>query len=194
MTEDDDIDGLAAEYVLGSLDAAERAAVDARRRTDASLSAAIEAWQRRLAPLSEQAPGVEPPPHLLERVLSRIAASEGQRSGTAQIIPFRLRAGRRLRFSVGAGALAACLALVQVWRTHEDTLPGHKPGIDVAQMGCGGRYKNFWETFEHQKYARMSAEQLAGVSRMALRAYDACEAGDDQDAKALFERLKRMSF
>jgi hypothetical protein len=29
---------------------------------------------------------------------------------------------------------------------------------------------------------------------MALRAYDACEAGDDQDAKALFERLKRMSF
>ena len=34
MTEDDDIDGLAAEYVLGSLDPNERAAVDVRRRDD----------------------------------------------------------------------------------------------------------------------------------------------------------------
>ena len=40
----------------------------------------------------------------------------------------------------------------------------------------------------------MPAEQLAGVSRMALRAYDACEAGDEQDAKALFDRLNKMSF
>jgi anti-sigma-K factor RskA len=32
MTEDDDIDGLAAEYVLGSLDPAERRQVDAGRR------------------------------------------------------------------------------------------------------------------------------------------------------------------
>ena len=29
---------------------------------------------------------------------------------------------------------------------------------------------------------------------MALRAYDACEAGDEQDAKALFDRLNKMSF
>jgi hypothetical protein len=32
------------------------------------------------------------------------------------------------------------------------------------------------------------------MSRMALRAYDACEAGDEQDAKALFERLQRMQY
>ena len=42
--------------------------------------------------------------------------------------------------------------------------------------------------------ARISAEQLAGVSRMALRAYDACQAGDEQDAKALFKRLDRIRF
>ena len=41
---------------------------------------------------------------------------------------------------------------------------------------------------------RSSPEQLAGVSRMALRAYDACQAGDEQDAKALFERLDKMKF
>ena len=29
---------------------------------------------------------------------------------------------------------------------------------------------------------------------MALRAYDACEAGDEQDATSLFDRLQRMPF
>jgi anti-sigma-K factor RskA len=56
MTEDDDIDGLAGEYVLGSLDPAERADIHARRRADMSLVRAIEAWQRHLSPLSEAAP------------------------------------------------------------------------------------------------------------------------------------------
>ena len=66
-------DGLAAEYVLGTLDASERSLVDARRKTDASLSASIEAWQRRLAPLSDRMPGVAPPSHLLDGILSRIS-------------------------------------------------------------------------------------------------------------------------
>jgi len=56
MTEEDDIDGLAAEYVLGSLDVDERKAVAARRNTDAKLNRAIEAWEKRLAPLAHRAP------------------------------------------------------------------------------------------------------------------------------------------
>jgi hypothetical protein len=70
------------------------------------------------------------------------------------------------------------------------------PGLSVAQtkMDCSRLYKDFWEKFDREKYAKISAEQLAGVSRMALRAYDACQAGDEQDAKALFDRLSRMSF
>ena len=192
MTTEDDIDGLAAEYVLGSLGPAERAEVEARRRTDASLAAAIEAWQRRLAPLAELSPELEPPPHLFDRIVSRISALGSERSGTAEIVPFRRQTGRRLAFLVGAGALAACLTLVIVWRTH---IPqAHRPGTEVAQLGCDGRYKDFWVSFDPQKHARISAEQLAGVSRMALRAYDACEAGDEQDANTLFDRLKRMSF
>ena len=115
MTEEDDIDGLAAEYVLGSLGSAERAEVDARRRTDTSLAAAIEAWQRRLGPLSEQAPGVEPPPHLFDTILSRISAPGAQPPGTAEIIPFRRRAGRRIAIGDrrrGAGGVpCACRRL-----------------------------------------------------------------------------------
>jgi hypothetical protein len=69
-------------------------------------------------------------------------------------------------------------------------------GAAVAQgkMDCGKAYKGFWEKLEREKYSKISPEQLAGVSRLALRAYDACQAGDEQDAKALFQRLERMKF
>jgi hypothetical protein len=62
-----------------------------------------------------------------------------------------------------------------------------------GKMDCGKAYKGFWDKLEREKYAKLSAEQLAGISRMALRAYDACQAGDEQDAKSLFERLERLS-
>ena len=69
-------------------------------------------------------------------------------------------------------------------------------GAATAQtkMDCSRLYKDFWEKLDREKFAKISAEQLAGVSRMALRAYDACQAGDEQDAKALFDRLSKMSF
>ena len=62
-----------------------------------------------------------------------------------------------------------------------------------GKMDCGKAYKGFWDKLEREKYAKISPEQLAGVSRLALRAYDACQAGDDADAKSLFERLERLS-
>jgi len=73
---------------------------------------------------------------------------------------------------------------------------GVMAGAATAQtkMDCSRLYKDFWEKFDREKYAKISAEQLAGVSRMALRAYDACQAGDEQDAKALFDRLSKMTF
>jgi len=72
--------------------------------------------------------------------------------------------------------------------------PVAAPVVAQTKMDCSRLYKDFWEKFDREKYAKISAEQLAGVSRMALRAYDACQAGDEQDAKALFDRLNRMAF
>ena len=63
-----------------------------------------------------------------------------------------------------------------------------------TKMDCSRLYKDFWEKMDREKFAKVSAEQLAGVSRLALRAYDACQAGDDLDAKALFDRLNKMQF
>jgi hypothetical protein len=58
-----------------------------------------------------------------------------------------------------------------------------------GKIDCGQEYKNFWEGLERDRFARLSAEQLAGISRMALYAYDACQAGDEREAKALFARI-----
>jgi hypothetical protein len=66
--------------------------------------------------------------------------------------------------------------------------------IAQGKLDCGKAYKGFWEKLDREKYSKISPEQLAGVSRMALRAYDACQAGDDLDARALFERLDKMRF
>ena len=72
---------------------------------------------------------------------------------------------------------------------------GVMAGAATAQtkMDCSRLYKDFWEKFDREKYAKISAEQLAGVSRMALRAYDACQAGDEQDAKQIFQRVAALA-
>ena len=187
MTEEDDIDGLAGEYVLGSLDATERRLVDARRRTDASLDAAIVAWERRLGPLNDRGQGVPPPAYALDSILLRISG-QAVPNVTADVVPMRRSYGRRwATFAAGASALAASLVLAVGWLDYQ------QPPPPVHSMDCGKLYKDFWEKRDPQSYARTSAEQLAGLSRMVLRAYDACQAGDELDAKALLARLRERS-
>ncbi|HET6927905.1 MAG TPA: hypothetical protein VFI48_13735 [Hyphomicrobiaceae bacterium] len=86
------------------------------------------------------------------------------------------------RFAIAAVALATLAG------------PVAAPVVAQTKMDCSRLYKDFWEKFDREKYAKISAEQLAGVSRLALRAYDACQAGDEQDARGLFDRLNRMQF
>jgi hypothetical protein len=54
---------------------------------------------------------------------------------------------------------------------------------------CAKDYKEFWANFDRSRFAKMSADQIAGLSRTALRAYDSCLAGDEKQAKALFAKL-----
>ena len=61
MTMDEDVDGFAAEYVLGTLDADERAEADALRLVDASFAAKVLEWERRLGELNVLVAPVEPP-------------------------------------------------------------------------------------------------------------------------------------
>lgn len=72
MNDDDDIEGLAAEYVLGSLDPKGRRAVDARRSREPGLAAAIAGWERWLEPLNGRIAPKAPPAYLRSRVLQMI--------------------------------------------------------------------------------------------------------------------------
>jgi anti-sigma-K factor RskA len=64
----DDIDMLAGEYVLGTLDDAERRAFQRRLLTDPAAVAAVAMWQDRLAPLLLTVPEAVPPATLWSRI------------------------------------------------------------------------------------------------------------------------------
>ena len=103
MTLSPEDDGLAAEYALGTLDAAECAAVEARRQRDPDFDAAVTAWELRLGALAEAAPERAPPPDLFARIESRI--------GGGNVVPLLTRKLARWRaLAVGAGTLSGALA------------------------------------------------------------------------------------
>jgi hypothetical protein len=55
---------------------------------------------------------------------------------------------------------------------------------------CAKDYKEFVTNFKSDKLAAMSAEEIADLSRTALRGYDACTAGDERfTAENFFRKL-----
>jgi anti-sigma-K factor RskA len=63
---------LAAEYALGTLDADERAQVEAMMSVDAEYAAVVQAWEFRLGVLNQMVGSVEPPNDLWPRIRSTI--------------------------------------------------------------------------------------------------------------------------
>jgi anti-sigma-K factor RskA len=109
----DDFDLLAAEYVLGVLDAAETASVEELAGREDAVVVAIEEWQNRLAPLALLAAPVPPP----DTLWPRIAASIGGFEAPAEsVVAFPTRAPASAWNSVGLwrAATAAALALAAV--------------------------------------------------------------------------------
>ena len=62
-----------------------------------------------------------------------------------------------------------------------------------SRIDCGKAYKGVWDKLDRQKHAKILAEQLAGINRLTLRAYDASQAGDEQDAKLLFAKVAELT-
>jgi anti-sigma factor ChrR (cupin superfamily) len=86
----------AAEYVLGVLPAAERDAVKRAAAADPALAEEIEAWNEQLAPLLLDAPEVEPPADMFDRIKAAIAAS-----ATPQAANSNLAGSRTVRAEEG---------------------------------------------------------------------------------------------
>ena len=55
---------------------------------------------------------------------------------------------------------------------------------------CAKDYKEFWTNIDRAAFAQLTAEQMAELSRTALRIYDSCTAGDERfTATNLFRQL-----
>jgi anti-sigma-K factor RskA len=143
MSMDDDRDGFAAEYVLGTLDAEERAQADALMLVDASFAASVHRWERRLGELNVLVAPVEPDAPLWDRIKAGLA-SAGQAGELhlpdvpapplradarddapgAEIIQLQRRARRWRGVSAITGLMAACLVGIVLVREYKpEVLP-----------------------------------------------------------------------
>jgi len=140
MSMDEDKDGFAAEYVLGTLDAEERAQADALILVDAAFAASVARWERRLGELNVLVAPVEPPAPLWERIKAGLA-STGQtgalhlpevaapaapqpKGPSADVIDLTQRMRRWRGLTVITGTLAACFVGIVLAREYRpDVLP-----------------------------------------------------------------------
>lgn len=122
-------DLLAAEYVLGTLEAREAARIAALLPGDAAWAEAVAGWEARLAPLQALAVPEAPPPKLFRRI---------ERSLDGPREPFRVPWGI---FGLGASAIAASLALFLVLRPAPlmtVLLSGRDDAAFLVEAGRGG--------------------------------------------------------
>jgi anti-sigma-K factor RskA len=111
---------LAGEYVLGTLNATERANVERALSTDAELASEVRFWQHRLAGLNAAAKPVEPPPGIWAGI-ERGLGNQPQQSVPSRAVPLggeiielKRKVGIWRTATIATTALAAALAAVVV--------------------------------------------------------------------------------
>jgi anti-sigma-K factor RskA len=210
MSERDDIDALAGEYVLGTLDAAERRAADARRLREPALDTAIQATELRLAPLIVNTRAVAPPPDLFRRIeaeITRASAVAPPLTVASNVLDLQRSVTRWRRMAIGASALAASLALFSVFRDQvlppkpqsfvaafvkNDELPQFMLTVDLASreltirpIGADrlqGKTYQLWITSEQIGPPRSLGVLDDGSSPLQRKSLDAYDRGQLQNA------------
>ncbi len=105
-TDAQELDALAGEYVLGTLEARLSAEVATALPSNPALRDAVAAWEARLAPLTELAVPEAPPPDLWRRIEAALPGTTPAEVGPAP----RRRFGLWQGWALGASAVAAGLA------------------------------------------------------------------------------------
>lgn len=152
MAYSEDHIALAAEYVLGTLDAVERAQVEALMAADADFSTLVAAWDQKFAVLNQMVGSVEPRDEVWEKIRAAIGLVEPQRPSvlpdtepatssiapaeaptasraekapeTGNVVPFSQEARRWRGVARVASALAAALlVLLGIQLAQPDWLP-----------------------------------------------------------------------
>ena len=145
----DELDIAAAEYVLGTLPADERARFAARLETDGEARAHVAEWQARLAPLHDVVEPKQPPAGVWQGLEAAIAATTAASSArtspapdaTSNVVQLRRRVAMWRGSAMVTGALAAGLAaMLFIDRTAvEQAAPPPVGGRYVAVVDTGGR-------------------------------------------------------
>jgi anti-sigma-K factor RskA len=108
------LDQLAADYVLGTLSAAQRDRVQARLPSDTALREAVQQWENRLGPIADLAEPAEPSPALWQRI--EAALPPERRPAPAAGLPSRWSSWWRSlafwRLAAGAGFAAASIMAI----------------------------------------------------------------------------------
>src|SRR5271154_2927673 len=78
MAYSEDHVALAAEYVLGTLDADERSQVETMMSVDRDFTGIVVAWEQRLGALNQMVGSVEPRPELWEKIKAAVGHAEQQ--------------------------------------------------------------------------------------------------------------------
>ncbi len=125
-----DREGLAAEYALGTLDAAERREAERLIASDSGFAKLVSEWEGRLAPLALQLPPVAAPASLRDKVM---AALPPPMAANDNVVDLQKRLSRWRGFSLAATALAAALAGVLVLRPVTTGLPEGGRYVAVLQ-------------------------------------------------------------
>ncbi|MGK5013307.1 anti-sigma factor [Janthinobacterium sp. MDB2-8] len=114
INSDEQLQRLASEYVLGTLEQAERAEVEQRLPREPALREAIDAWEERLLPLTTLAPPAVPSAQLWPRINASLFTPQavqqagGWRAWWNSLAFWRLLAGGGL---VATAALAVLVSL-----------------------------------------------------------------------------------
>ena len=113
-----------AEYVLGTLDAGERAEVEREIDADPGAASRLRAWERRLAPLLDAIPSASPPPRVRAALLRSLPGALP--ASPDQLAALRRQVRRWQIVAAGTGLLAAGLALFVA--------------VELRREQAGGRY------------------------------------------------------
>jgi anti-sigma-K factor RskA len=158
MAYSEDHIALAAEYALGTLDAAERAQVETMMSVDKDFTAVVVAWEQKLGALNQMVGSVEPRPELWENIKAAIGHSGQQApvvlpqpatqpvapavdaapvvADMSNVIQFAAKARRWRAIATATSAIAAALVvMIGIGASMPDLLPDSmRPKSQVAEV------------------------------------------------------------
>lgn len=129
MIERDDLDMLAAEFVLGTLPVEDRQRVQRLRTTHPELDAQILQWESRLSALNDEIEPVDPAPGLFARIERSIDQLEQASSQHNEVVRLRQQVSR-WRLSTAATSIAAMLLIAAMML---EPTPTKSPYVAVFQ-------------------------------------------------------------